>query len=89
MRSTQTDKEYVMKKNHPIFKVILIWVSDWCLIIGDVLFAVSLVHLITQFEAHPSYPFLGLKGVITILGLYSVGIICEFIKLKIYPNHEI
>lgn len=77
-----------MKKNHPFFKVILIWVSDWCLIIGDVLFAVSVIQLITQFEAHPSYPFLGLKGVITILGLYSVGIICELISLKLYPVRE-
>ncbi|AGQ02247.1 hypothetical protein [Alteromonas mediterranea] len=40
----------------------LFWVTEWGMMLGDVLFAVWLIQFITQFEVHNSYPFVGLKG---------------------------
>ena len=37
----------------------LFWVTEWGMMLGDVLFAVRLIQLITQFEVHASYPFTG------------------------------
>ena len=45
--------------------------------IGDVMFAVFVIQLITQFEPHPSYPFLGTRGYLTILLTYLVSLACH------------
>lgn len=45
--------------------------------IGDVLFAVFVVQLITQFEPHPSYPFWGTRGYLTILLIYLLSLSCH------------
>ena len=38
--------------------------------IGDVLFVVWIIHMITQFEPHSSYPFIGLTGAMYIFLIY-------------------
>ena len=45
--------------------------------IGDVIFAVFVIQLITQFEPHPSYPFLGTRGYLTILLTYLLSLACH------------
>ncbi len=45
--------------------------------IGDVIFAVFVIQLITQFEPHPSYPFLGTRGYLTILLIYLLSLACH------------
>ena len=74
-----------MKSEHKYLKGVLGWVTDWCLIIGDVLFAVWIIQLITQFEAHPSYPFLGLKGWVFIFSIYLVGLLSDIINRQYLP----
>lgn len=58
----------------------LFWVTEWGMKLGDVLFAVWLIQLITQFEVHNSYPFVGLKGWFFIFLLYATALICEFLR---------
>lgn len=74
-----------MKSEHKYLKEVLGWVTDWCLIIGDVMFAVWIIQLITQFEAHPSYPFLGLKGWVFIFSIYVVGLLSDIINRQYLP----
>jgi len=69
-----------MLNEHRYLKEVLNWMTDWCLIIGDVLFAVWIIQLVIQFEAHPSYPFLGLKGWIVIFSIYFLGLISELLR---------
>lgn len=69
-----------MQNEHKYLKVVLTWITDWCLIIGDVLFAVWIIQLVIQFEVHPSYPFLGLKGWVIIFSIYAFGGICEIFR---------
>ena len=45
--------------------------------IGDVIFAVFVIQLITQFEAHPSYPFLGIRGYLSILLIHLLSLACH------------
>ncbi len=44
--------------------------------IGDVIFAIFVIQLITQFEPHPSYPFLGIRGYLTTLLIYLLSLAC-------------
>ena len=74
-----------MKSEHKYLKEVLSWITHWCLIIGDVLFAVSLIQLVTQFEADPSYPFLGKKGWVIIFSIYVVGLVSEIINRRYLP----
>lgn len=55
----------------------LFWVTEWGMVLGDVLFAVWLIQLITQFEVHDSYPFVGVKGWTIIFLLYATALTCE------------
>ena len=45
--------------------------------IGDVIFAVFVIQLITQFEPHQSYPFLGIRGYLSILLIYLLSLACH------------
>lgn len=74
-----------MKSEHKYLKEVLSWITHWCLIIGDVLFAVWLIQLVTQFEADPSYPFLGKKGWVIIFSIYVVGLVSEIINRRYLP----
>ncbi|PXW74087.1 hypothetical protein BZA03_104171 [Alteromonas sp. I10] len=74
-----------MQNEHRYLKEVLSWITDWCLIIGDVLFAVWIIQLVTQFEAHPSYPFLGLKGWVIIFSIYVVGLVSDIINRRYLP----
>jgi len=77
-----------MKRNNQYLAVILRWISDWSLMIGDVLFAVWVIQLITQFEAHPSYPFLGLRGWVTIFAIYLIGLGSDILRKRIFASRR-
>ena len=77
-----------MKRNNQYLDVILRWISDWSLMIGDVLFAVWVIQLITQFEAHPSYPFLGLRGWVTIFVMYLIGFVSSILRKRMFPSRK-
>ncbi len=61
----------------------LFWVTEWGMVLGDVLFAVWLIQLITQFEVHDSYPFVGVKGWTIIFLLYATALTCEVWRKKL------
>ncbi len=72
-----------MSSNQQCVKVILVSITNWCLIIGDILFAVFIIQLITEFEPHPSYPFLGIQGWLIITAIYLFGLLCDIAKRRI------
>ena len=42
--------------------------------IGDVLFVVWIIQMITGFEPHSSYPFVGIKGAMYIFLIYLLAL---------------
>lgn len=42
--------------------------------IGDVLFVVWIIQMITRFEPHSSYPFVGIKGALYIFLIYLIAL---------------
>ena len=60
------------------------WIVEECIIIGDILFAVWFIQLITQFVPHPYYPFIGLKGWVYIFSIYTIGLFVHLLKERVY-----
>ncbi len=58
------------------------------MMLGDVLFAVWLIQLVTQFEVHKSYPFVGLKGWAIIFLLYVTALICEVLRKELSIQND-
>lgn len=77
-----------MKRKYQYLNRILYWVTDWSLKSGDVLFAVWIIQLITQFEAHQSYPFLGLRGWVTIFVMYLIGFVSSILRKRMFPSRK-
>ncbi|WP_394223362.1 hypothetical protein [Alteromonas gracilis] len=52
--------------------------------IGDVLFVVWIVQVVTRFESHSSYPFVGTKGALYILLIYlfALAIYLQEVRLR-------
>ncbi len=63
----------MQSKQRPLIKLLRV-LSALLQNIGDVIFAVFVIQLITQFEPHPSYPFLGTRGYLTILFTYLLSL---------------
>ena len=66
-----------MQSRKRLFIKLLCALSTLLRNIGDVIFAVFVIQLITQFEPHPSYPFLGTRGYLTILLIYLLSLACH------------
>jgi hypothetical protein len=66
----------------------LFWVTEWGMMLGDVLFAVWLIQLITQLEVHDSYPFVGLKGWTIIFLLYAAALSREVLRNKLSIQND-
>ena len=60
------------------------WIVEECIVIGDILFAVWFIQLITQFVPHPYYPFIGLKGWVYIFSIYTIGLFVHLLKERVY-----
>ena len=73
-----------MNSNRQCIKMILLGITRCCIIIGDILFAVFVIQLITDFEVHPSYPFLGMQGWLVIIATYLLGLLCDIAKRRIF-----
>jgi len=52
--------------------------------IGDVLFVVWIVQMVTRFEPHSSYPFVGINGALYILLIYlfALAIYLQEVRLR-------
>ena len=49
-------------------------ITKFLMSLGDVIFVIWIFQMITGFEAHSSYPFIGLKGAIYILLIYLIAL---------------
>ncbi len=77
-----------MKHGHRLLSATLLWITEWGMTIGDVLSAVWLVQLVTQFEVHPSYPFTGLRGWCFIFSLYLTALICDVVRRRKFSSRD-
>lgn len=58
-----------MTKQQIVFMV-LDMITKFLMSIGDVVFVIWIFQMITGFEPHSSYPFVGIKGALYILLIY-------------------
>lgn len=56
--------------------------------IGDVTLVIWCIHAITEFEADPTYPFLGLKGLLYISLVYLLGLAISFLRESLRDKYE-
>ena len=63
-----------MTKQQQIVIMALDMITKFLMSIGDIIFVIWIFQMITGFEAHSSYPFIGLKGAIYILLIYLIAL---------------
>ena len=63
-----------MTKQQHLVVMALDMITKFLMSIGDVIFVIWIFQMITGFEAHSSYPFIGLKGAIYILLIYLIDL---------------
>ena len=63
-----------MTKQQHLVVMALDMITKFLMSIGDVIFVIWIFQMITGFEAHSSYPFIGLKGAIYILLIYLIAL---------------
>ena len=73
-----------MTKQQHLVVMALDMITKFLMSIGDVIFVIWIFQMITGFEAHSSYPFIGLKGAIYILLIYliSLAIYLQEVRLR-------
>ena len=63
-----------MTKQQHLVVMALDMITKFLMSLGDVIFVIWIFQMITGFEAHSSYPFIGLKGAIYILLIYLIAL---------------
>ena len=66
-----------MKCKRQFFIALFDVLSSQLMTIGDILFVIFVVQLITRFEVAESYPFTGIRGYILILLIYLLSLACH------------
>ena len=56
--------------------------------IGDVLFVVWIVQMVTRFEPHSSYPFIGLTGAMYIFLIYLFALAIYLQEVRLRKNYH-
>ena len=51
-----------MTKQQQLVIIALDMITKFLMSIGDVIFVIWIFQVITEFEAHSSYPFVGIRG---------------------------
>lgn len=59
-----------MTKQQHLVIMALDMITTFLMNIGDVIFVIWIIQMITGFEAHSSYPFVGITGALYILLIY-------------------
>ncbi|VEL97258.1 hypothetical protein ALT761_02259 [Alteromonas sp. 76-1] len=65
-----------MKCKRQFFIALFDVLSSQLMTIGDILFVIFVVQLITRFEVAESYPFIGIRGYMLILLIYLTSLAC-------------
>ena len=63
-----------MTKQQQLVIMALDMITTFLMNIGDVLFVVWIIQMVTRFEPHSSYPFTGLTGALYIFLIYLVAL---------------
>lgn len=63
-----------MTKQEQLVIMALDMITKFLMSIGDVIFVIWIFQMITGFEAHSSYPFVGIKGAICIFLIYLIAL---------------
>ena len=63
-----------MAKQQQLVIMALDMMTKLLMSIGDVLFVVWIVQMVTGFEPHSSYPFVGIKGAMCIFLIYLIAL---------------
>ena len=66
-----------MKCKQQFFIALFDVLSSQLMTIGDILFVIFVVQLITRFEVTESYPFIGTRGYMLILLIYLLALACH------------
>ena len=73
-----------MTKQEQLVIMALDMITKLLMSIGDVLFVVWIVQMVTRFEPHSSYPFIGLTGAmyIFLIYLFALAIYLQEVRLR-------
>ncbi len=63
-----------MTKQQHVVIMALDMITKFLMSIGDVIFVIWIFQMITRFEPHSSYPFVGIKGAIYIFLIYLIAL---------------
>ena len=63
-----------MTKQQQIVIMALDMITKFLMSIGDVIFVIWIIQMITGFEPHSSYPFVGISGAIYIFLVYLIAL---------------
>lgn len=75
------------KRQRTVLKV-LGMLSGTLISIGDIIFVVWLAQAITQFEPHPSYPFIGKRGALCLLLIYLTSLAVYLQEKRLRKKYE-
>lgn len=73
-----------MTKQQHLVVMALDMITTFLMNIGDVIFVIWIIQMITRFEPHSSYPFTGLTGALYIflIYLFALAIYLQEIRLR-------
>ena len=73
-----------MTKQQQLVIIALDMMTKFLMSIGDVIFVIWIVQIITGFEAHSSYPFVGIDGALYIflIYLFALAIYLQEVRLR-------
>ena len=63
-----------MTKQQQLVIIALDMITKFLMSIGDVIFVIWIFQVFTEFEAHSSYPFVGIRGAMFIFLIYLVAL---------------
>ncbi len=73
-----------MTKQQQLVIMALDMITKFLMSIGDVIFVIWIIQMITGFEPHSSYPFVGIKGALYIflIYLFALAIYLQEVRLR-------
>jgi hypothetical protein len=73
-----------MTKQQHLVVMALDMIITFLINIGDVIFVIWIIQMITRFEPHSSYPFVGIKGALYIflIYLFALAIYLQEVRLR-------
>lgn len=77
-----------MAKQQQLIIMALDMITKFLMSIGDVIFVIWIFQMITGFEAHSSYPFVGIKGAIYIFLIYLIALAIYLQEMRLRKKFQ-